>query len=719
MISHLKLNTDNQWIIQSNEKHCNNVSILAQRFSEDFKSGIWGKFIGLLHDLGKENPEFQRYISGVSGYKPEFAGNRHVNHAYVGALAARKIFPKEFFILSYCIMGHHAGLPDCGNFDNTMKSPFPKDVTVPFYKENTLPLPFQLQLSEIHIWIRMLFSCLVDADYLDTEEFMNEEQSKLRKNKAKLHELLPPLKDHLYQLKKHASDTPLNKIREEIQKKCFDAASIRPGFFSLTVPTGGGKTLSSLVWAINHALKYGKKRVIIAIPYTSIIVQTAQILRDIFGPENVLEHHSNTIKETYANPKLQEQMKLATENWDAPIIVTTNVQLFESLFSNRPSKCRKLHNICNSIIILDEVQTLPLNYLRPIIDCLKALQNLFGTSILFTTASQSAIDGDIRCGKSNKDHFDGIQNIHEIISDPEQLSVQLRRVQIHMDTDISNYNEIAERIARHKRVLCIVNTRADAKEIYTRLPEDEFTFHLSRMMCPVHIRETIKTLKKALLSEDIPIIRVVATQLIEAGVDIDFPVVFRQEAGLDSIIQAAGRCNREGKLKSGNTYVFKLEKTYRGSISLALSALKRLNKESDWLSPDTIKSYFKHLYYNINSFDEARICDALYTTNDFYFKTAADNFRLIDNKGIGVIVNYQNSIALIERLKSEGPSYQLMKELNQYTVHVYEEDLKKFCKYGLIEEILEGIFFLSERKQYDPKIGLALENHWLEEILTI
>lgn len=717
-ISHLKITSENRWHIQSNEEHCHKVAELTQCFANEFKSGKWGMCIGQLHDLGKENPEFQRYISKVSGYKPELTNIKHVPHAYVGAIAAKKLYLVEPPIMSYCIMGHHAGLPDCGNLDDSLNLPFPGEVTIPSCGEIKLTLPFRFQLPDIHLWIRMLFSCLVDADYLDTEAFMKEEQARLRKNKTELYALFPRLNDYLEQLQQRAPDTFVNKIRAEIQQECSKASSMPPGFFSLTVPTGGGKTLSSLVWAMKHALKYGKKRIIIAIPYTSIIIQTAQILREIFGAEHVLEHHSNTIKDEYKNPLQEQQMKLATENWDFPIIVTTNVQLFESLFSNRPSKCRKLHNICNSILILDEVQTLPLDYLHPIVDSLKTLQTHFGVSVLFTTASQPAIDGEIRCGKLEQDRFEGIPNIHEIISDPGRLSNQLRRAQIHLDNQLSDYDEVARRIASHKWVLCIVNTRADAKEIYTRLPEEEFTYHLSRMMCPAHIRETINIVKQQLKSQETSVIRVIATQLIEAGVDIDFPVVFRQEAGLDSIIQAAGRCNREGRLERGNTYVFKLDKPLpAGSISLSVGAMKRLSMDSDWFDPKTIKAYFKHLYYNVGSFDKAQICNKLYQKRDFYFKTAAEDFRLIDDKGVGVIVNYRNSTELIERLKSEGTSYLLMKELNQYTVNVREQNFKQLHKYGLIDEVIEGIFFLSAREQYDAKIGLVLENHWLDEIL--
>lgn len=722
-ISHLKRldseQPDSEWRLQSNEEHSRNVSLLCKRFASEFDCDSWGEALGLLHDLGKECIGFQNYIRGKSGYKPELTNSPRTKHAYIGAIAARQLLPEGAPVLSYCILGHHSGLSDCGELKKSLEDPIPTDVIINSYAGSPLSLPFQPGNKEFHLWIRMLFSCLVDADRLDTELFMNENQARLRRNRKELCELLPLLENYLQQLKVRSADTVVNRIRYEVQKECMDASPMPPGFFSLTVPTGGGKTLSSLLWAMKHALKHGKRRIIIAIPYTSIIVQTAQTLRTIFGKENVLEHHSNTDIDNEEYSVVAEQMKLVAENWDAPIIVTTNVQLFESLFSNKPSKCRKLHNICNSVLILDEVQTLPLPFLSPIIDSLKTLQCRFGVSVLFTTASQPAIDNDVRYGKRTGDSFEGIHNIHEIMSTPVKLSDQLRRAQIHIDTESSGYDDIAGRIMQHPRVLCILNTRSDAKEIYERLSEPENTYHLSRMMCPVHIRKTLDDIKVKLKSETEPAIRVVATQLIEAGVDIDFPVVFRQEAGLDSIIQAAGRCNREGKLKIGDTFVFHFDKPLPpGYISHAAGAMNRLAKDSDWFEPEVMKLYFKQLYGTMDTFDKAQIKDRLYKVPDFYFKTAAEEFKLIDDNGIGIIVNYENSSELIECLKQDGPSYSLMKRLNQYTVNIREWDFKKLRSDRLIEEVIEGVYWLPDREQYDVKKGLVTDNHWLDELLV-
>ena len=267
---------------------------------------------------------------------------------------------------------------------------------------------------DLHHIVRMLFSCLVDADSLDTEAFLEPELAKQRGSHTSMQELLNALEKHLEGLKTNAPDTEVNRIRNYVQEKCVKASLGEVGFYSLTVPTGGGKTLASVLWALHHAVKNNLQRIIIAIPYTSIIVQTAATLKCIFGEDNVLEHHSNINLEEAKDKELCERLQLATENWDYPIIVTTNVQLFESLFSNKRSDCRKLHNIVKSVIILDEVQTLPLGFYKPIVHTLNTLQRVFGASILFTTASQPILSGRIE-GANPRASFDALQSVSEII----------------------------------------------------------------------------------------------------------------------------------------------------------------------------------------------------------------------------------------------------------------------------------------------------------------
>ena len=720
-ISHIKqLLPSGEWLFQSNNEHQEGVARLAAKFASEFGMKDWGRVLGLLHDKGKEQVTFQQHIKRESGYEPDIRVEGDYNHAFVGALIAKQLYPTLFSFLSYPIMGHHAGLHDFSEFNSTLKKEVPKDVNIEELDIELKPsFMNKPELFDLNHILRALYSCLVDADFLDTESFMNPEQAKMREGKKTINELFPLLEKYLADLKERSKETPVNHIRQKVQDACSNAAESEPGFYSLTVPTGGGKTLSSLLWAMKHAVKYGKKRIIIAIPYTSIIVQTASILREIFGEENVLEHHSNINEDNSTDRELKLQLKLATENWDYPIVVTTNVQLFESMYSNRPSDCRKLHNICNSVLILDEAQTLPIEFLQPIVNALKTYQRQLGTSVLFTTASQPTLEGTHINPNNPSVKLAGIDKIREIIPADFKLHDSLRRVNIHMESGLTTAEDIASEMTKHKRVLCIVNTRKVAQEIFSKLPNEGQTLHLSRMMCPKHVSDTIDKIKEALKSDEHSIIRVVATQLIEAGVDIDFPVVLRQEAGLDSVLQAAGRCNREGKLDSADAYVFSLGKPLPpGFITQTNNARKNmLSRNFDWLGPEAMKEYFRQLYAQITTFDKINIKQYLEKSCEFQFRTASEKFHLIDDKAISVIVNWKDSMDWADKLKNEGPSYQIMKQLSSYTVNIYERDFNKLKSGGLIDEIFEGIFVIPDREQYHEKVGLVTDNHWLEELL--
>lgn len=713
-ISHLKLNPEtNEWIFQSNEEHQNGVADLASRFAGEFGMAEWGRVLGLLHDKGKEQKTFQQHILKDSGCEPDTIVEGDFNHAYVGALIAKHLFnnPPYYKFIDNIIMGHHRGLYDDGEKKEFMKRDIPSDVTITSL-ESTLTLPKISEKYDLHVILRMLFSCLVDADRLDTERFMLPEQYEERGGKSSMSDLLSILNNHLQDLKSNSADTEVNKIRNEVQQYCIKESENPINFYSLTVPTGGGKTLSSVLWALRHAVKNNLKRIVIAIPYTSIIVQTADVLRNIFGKENVLEHHSD-VNESDIDADYIKAQKLATENWDYPIIVTTNVQLFESLFSNRPSNCRKIHNIANSVLILDEVQALPIDFLQPIVNVLDTLKRLFNVSVLFTTASQPILSGDI---KGTLNSFKALPNISEIIPSEANLHDRLRRVKLNINDTPQSYEDIATQLIQHNRVLCIVNTRNDAKEIFARLPQEGLTLHLSRMMCPKHVRETIEKIKVALKDGKETIIRVVSTQLIEAGVDIDFPVVFRQSAGLDSVLQAAGRCNREGKLDICTTYIFALQRPLPpGLMTQANNARLNIVNVDDWFSPKTMRLYFKNLYSRQENFDKKDISKDLY--NELNFETASNKFKLIDEKTTAIIVNWGNSLNLVEQIKAKGLSYSLMKEISQYSVNVRDSDLKKLIESGVIEKVdnCDNLFVVSYSQNYDGLVGLKTDNYWLEE----
>lgn len=707
-ISHI----DNYGAIQTNEEHQRGVAQRAELFAAEFGMRDCGKLMGLLHDKGKEQKEWQKYIQGKINAGP--------NHAYVGAIIAQRLYPQIAPLIAQPIAGHHRGLYDYCDYIEETKRELPKDVTI----EATIPYQFpklpKMEQHDLHHLVRMLFSCLVDADSLDTEAFMNPTQAKQRGCHTSMQELLVTLKEHLEGLKVNAPDTEVNRIRNYVQEQCVRESQGEGGFYSLTVPTGGGKTLASVLWALHHAVKNHLQRIIIAIPYTSIIVQTAATLKRILGEDKVLEHHSNVNPEDIKDKELRERLQLATENWDYPIIVTTNVQLFESLFSNKRSDCRKLHNIAKSVIILDEVQTLPLGFYQPIVHTLDTLKRVFGTSVLFTTASQPILSGRIE-GTNPMASFNALQSVHEIIPQEAQLHEKLRRVELQFMDGAKSYDEIAAVLAKHSKVLCIVNTRRDAKELFERLPKEGICLHLSRMMCPAHVSATIEQIKEALTAESNQPIRVIATQLIEAGVDIDFPVVFRQEAGLDSILQAAGRCNREGKHGICSTFVFSLAKEHQlppGFITHTNNARIAMGKQNDWFSPDAMHSYFRQLHARTGNFDEKQIGKLLYKP-ECEFEEAAHQFHLIDDQAISVIINWNGSINLYQQLITQGPSYSLMKKLAQYSVNIRKRDFDKLQSMGAIDEPFENVYAITSPGFYRADTGLATDKQWLEETYII
>lgn len=739
-VAHIKSNDVKTFEVQELLNHLYGTAELSAKFAAAFKNQEWGWLLGLWHDLGKYSDEFQEYIKVNSGYEEDDQKRPKTDHTSAGAILAKEIYPNHWPPLAYCIAGHHSGLHNFihepnipgdlserlkkQEFLDKIRSKIPR---VLFEKINlNLPIGKPIEANQMHIWIRMLFSCLVDADFLDTERFMNPESSEMRNKYDSLSELKNRFDNHMEKMCKNAPSTAVNSFRNQILRDCIKSGELSPGFFSITVPTGGGKTLSSMAWALVHALKYNKSRIVFAIPYTSIITQTAQIYRSIFGDENVVEHHSNIVENTDT-----QQRKLAAENWDAPIVVTTNVQLFESLYSNKTSRCRKLHNLVNSIIILDEAQMLPPECLQPILTVLKGLVDDYGVSVMFSTATQPALTG--RIGGSGKNTFYGIptESVREVVQNVDTLASELKRVDIHLPQNINEtieWSVIAEELQQHEQVLCIVNTRNQCRELHELMPKD--TLYLSRLMCTAHIMDVIDEIKLR-LKENKPV-RVISTQLIEAGVDIDFPFVYRAIAGLDSIAQCAGRCNREGRLNEKNK--LGLMKVFVPSTGVPIGLMRKgadtfkelialeTQDENTLLNPKTFHDYFKLFYSKIDNFDKPDIKNLLW--NDagqmkFQFATAARDFRLIDDRGEKtILVEYKEGSNLIQLLKRKGPEPWLMRKLQRYTVSVNEHDFEEIRKASLIVE-LHGCWIQDYSKLYNQHSGLQLKGKWLEEINII
>lgn len=741
IISHLRPKAPNNstdgdvwddWEVQTNEEHAEGVARLAERFAAEVGLKGWGSFVGLLHDKGKERRAFQEYIRQVNGLPANYHGEDK-SHAFVGAVLSRQCAPRTYPVAAYVIAGHHAGLCDYTKLRDYLAKTVPDEIT-PLPAINLPAKPSTpWTAADFNHLIRMLYSCLVDADYLDTEAFMNRQQAEARGRAETLPMLLPKLEARLSVIVKNAPDTPVNRIRKQVQDVCRKMATEAPGVYSLTVPTGGGKTLSSLLWAMLHAVEHGKRRIIISIPYTSIISQTAEVLRGIFGDENVLEHHSNVIHEARgdedtAAAKVALQKRLSAENWDFPIIVTTNVRLLESMYASHASDCRKLHNVANSVIIFDEAQTLPAEKLQPIVSALKVYQKAFGVSLLFTTASQPTLQG--RHEGMGREVLEGFDAVREIVPREWKLHEQLRRVNLSILPKALDYDAIARRMMTVRRVLCIVNTRKDAAEIsqhLSTLEEDEEHFHLSRMMCPEHIDRTIGEIRRALKCDDERPVRVVATQLIEAGVDIDFPYVMRQEAGLDSVLQAAGRCNREGRMTElGRTEVFCIagRNLPKGTLTYANQARKNMRYEGDLFASEAMEEYFEQYYHQIKGFDtkdgelKMNMKDALGTPQELMMETADRIFKLINGQGVQIVVNYGESAKIVEAFRRQ-PCKALYRRLGRYIVNLNEHDAGLLAESGMLEQLAEGYYYLSDPRQYDDRIGLKLDNHWLEETCII
>lgn len=722
LVAHARMDDGGNWIEPHLLiDHLHSTGELAYEFSEKFCSGNVGKTLGILHDLGKGRDEWQTYFRRKSGYdqagySEEKGGT--VEHSIYGAKYATQEFPVLGKILAYCIAGHHPGLPDWSSADSgkaSLKYRLSKYIDLNSIDRDLIlnlkipdligpPWKFEKQL-DLSLWIRMLFSSLVDADFLDTESYMNPEKTVLRKNNANLSDLLDNFNRYMEGKEQNSKDTPLNRIRREVRRRCVDSASQQMGVFSLTVPTGGGKTLSSLAFALNHAVKYNLERIIYVIPYTSIIEQNADVFRKAIGEENVIEHHSNLAEE-----KENDRTKLASENWDAPVVVTTSVQFFESLFSSKPSRCRKLHNIVNSVVVLDEAQMLPVNYLEPILKTMKLLVKRYHVSIVLSTATQPALKEHNIAGIE----FPGFEKITEIMGDEvSELYDKLTRVKVHMPENFETpkpWNELAEELVQYPQVLCIVSDRKSCRELHSLMPDG--TFHLSALMCGAHRSRKIKEIKEKL--EKGEQVRVISTQLVEAGVDIDFPVVYRAMAGLDSIAQAAGRCNREGKNESGNLVVFNGPRMVpAGILRKAENTLRNILPEikPNIIGPASFERFFTELYWKANSLDSEGIVELLSNNSNISFKTASSKFKLIDDTiQKTILVRYDDkSEELIEDLRSYDNHRTLMRKLQRYTVTIYNKEFENLVGKGVIEEVKEGIYALSSRFNYSDEVGLLID----------
>lgn len=744
-VAHIRKLDSGDWLVHPLDHHLSDVGELAAEFAKPFGATTWANLAGLWHDLGKYQAAFQRRIKSETGYDPEAHLEGSVErqpHSTAGALHALNFFGPTGRLLAYAIAGHHTGLPDWApdggiGSEGGNRSLQARLATATEELAQSLiglgsPLPDWLELSppEVHIpggkeglalWQRLMFSCLVDADFLDTEAFMDPALGTRRsQSTVSVSDLTVSLTQHLEALASQVSASEVNRIRTEVLLHCRKAAELEPGLFSLTVPTGGGKTLSSLAFALEHAARWQKRRVIYAIPFTSIIEQTADVFRRVFQqwPDVVLEHHSNLYPE-----RETPQNRLWAENWDAPLVVTTNVQLFESLFAAKPSQCRKLHNLVNSVLVLDEAQQLPREYLAPVLHVLSLLTQHYGVTVLLCTATQPTL-GEQRDPFGRALPNKGLSGVREIMPDPKSLSQKLRRVEVKPLADWqtrSSWTDVATQLMRHDCALAIVNRRADCRTFYELLPPDSGRVHLSALMCGQHRSDVIAQIKQRLQARrdgDTTPLRVVSTQLVEAGIDLDFPVVFRAMAGLDSVAQAAGRCNREGLLASpGQVLVFNPEQPAPlGLLRQGEDTARELlvsGEVTDPLAPKAFRLYFERLYTK-GDLDKHGILTLEQRNADrceIPFRTVASKFRLIEDEGASVIVPYiplgtteSPVYEWLEALKADTQARWAYRKLQRYTVNLPETLLKAMLAAGDLEPIAG--FYLAKR--YDSDIGLVL-----------
>lgn len=592
-----------------------------------FEAGDMGQVAGLLHDLGKYSSAFQARLRGE--------GSR-VDHSTAGAIVAAKRY-RAGQLIAAAIAGHHAGLADGSGsgkrvpLEERLKQAFGVDLPAldPAWSAEIVlpatlsPPPFRKHPDarrrgfQLAFFVRMLFSCLVDADYLDTEQWFADVEGAAAPSRGGLPDLVrlkAALDGHLDAKQRQARASVVNAARAEVLAASRAAAALKPGLFSLTVPTGGGKTLSELAFALDHAVRTGLDRVIYVAPFTSIIEQNAQAYRDALAPNGdaVLEHHSafpdeEVLRERRGRagergPEAIEKLRLAMENWDAPVIATTAVQFFESLFAATPSRCRKLHNIARSVVILDEAQTLPLDLLRPCLAAIDELSRNYGASIVLCTATQPAIEEHPE--DQERSFPGGLRDVRPIVPKNlrDRLFCELKRVQVNRHPDELDDTSLAAMLREREQVLCIVNSRGHARAMFERLREEPGVRHLSTWMCAAHRAHALAQVREDLAAGR-PC-RVVSTSLVEAGVDLDFPSVFRAEAGLDSIAQAAGRCNREGSRTPSESVVvvfhpkdWEPPAEIEQFASAMRSVFRGLGSAADVLAPDAIEKYFRELYW--------------------------------------------------------------------------------------------------------------------------
>lgn len=724
-----------------------NVADLAGKFGQAIGLCDDAFVAGILHDLGKYRSEFQDYLRGNRVSSPE------TQHAAYGAAWAME---RELLLHAFVVAGHHSGLHDIADLQEiphraVLGLPAALKTVFERFRNENPPLPLikipdfiseiedeKLQALRIDVAVRMLFSCLIDADRLDSALWPKRYSGD---RKLDVSALLERVRRERQSKVDKSPESALKSSRNQIFDACLLKAESAQGFFSLTVPTGGGKTLSAMAFSLAHARKHNLNRVIVVIPYLSIIEQNAAEYRRILGNDVVLENHSSVAPRLDATEEKNDALELAAENWDSPVVITTSVQFIESLLSARPSRCRKLHRIANSVVIFDEVQTMPSHLLQPIFSVFRELVRQYGVSFVFSSATQPAF---LRSTSLRDGFTEG--EMRPIIDDPNHLFRRLRRVNYHLprDGETLDWPELARRMAlpENRQSLCVVNLTKHAVELWERLrgalpdADRRMLFHLSSAMCPAHRLRVIR-LMRWLLRHGHPC-RVISTQLIEAGVDVDFPTVWRALGPLDSIVQTAGRCNREGRSERGTVHVFRpvdhkipggVYSSATGQAAIAVSRFDSLEEAEEALAtdPEIFTGYFHGLYESVDTDlrkDGYTIQEERERLN---FRTVGERAIVIDNDTQPVIVTYGAGKRLVqgvrERQSPPGtPRFNRDDQrcLQRYMVNLRQRDFDSLLALRLIEPLLPNLnVHVLHASCYHPERGLVLPgNHSIQDMIV-
>lgn len=742
-----RLADESRW--QLLKDHLQAVSQLAKSFGRPLGPELEkeAELAGLLHDLGKYRIEFQAYLRGERGSSAD------TQHAVFGAAWAfdRATSENKLAGTAFAVAGHHAGLHDLGDLQELVRSP-------KLCPRETASELLALLMREIEIegeespeglagppgppawvrdalatdfYVRLLFACVVDADRLDTATWpARPAPDKL----LQAERLLASVLAERHRKNIANPDSPLKALRNRVFDASLARASRPQGFFSLTVPTGGGKTLASMAFALAHAKAHGLRRVIVVIPYLSIIEQNAAEYRRILGEDVVLENHSGVRPAEDRSEEENSRLELVSENWDAPVIVTTSVQFLESLFAASPSRCRKLHRIPRSVVIFDEVQTLPMHLLAPSFSVFRELRENYGVSFVFCSATQPAF----RRGGSLPTDFFAPDELLEIAPDPPELFQQLRRVDYHLPPgrEVLDWPTLAERLAARPQVLCVVNLTRHAKELWEELSRRtgrERPIHLSAALCPQHRLDLINEIRLRLNPKNMESCRVISTQLIEAGVDVDFPDVWRALGPLDSIVQVAGRCNREGRLAAGQMHVFrpadhKLPQgvyqaaAYQAANTLALLGHGPQATERLATDPRLFADYFQSLYQAVNT-DYAKRGETTIQEDraQLRFRQVARKARVIQDEGTPVIIARDSNgkpyaAPFVEEIRSRDPdtgqprfTRDDLRRLQRFMVNVRAPNFARLQHLNAVRELLPNLeLYVLDAGYYHPDLGLVI-----------